>query len=100
MAWISSTITTRVRCSARRPRSAVSRMKSDSGVVTSTCGGRRTICARSPAGVSPVRTAVRIGSRSSPSPAASAAIPESGASRLRWMSVLSAFSGETYTTST
>ena len=47
------------RASARLD-SAVSRMKSDSGVVTSTCGGRRAACRRSCAGVSPVRTAVRM----------------------------------------
>ena len=47
-----------------RPDSAVSRMKSDSGVVTSTCGGRVADlrAARAP-GVSPVRTAVRMPGR-------------------------------------
>ncbi len=35
-------------------------MYSDSGVVTRMCGGRFAIFARSPTGVSPVRTATRI----------------------------------------
>ena len=58
-AWISSTITVRTSRSARRPDSDVSRMNSDSGVVTSTCGGCRAAWRRSRAVVSPVRTAVR-----------------------------------------
>ena len=40
-AWISSTMTVRTSASQFRLDSAVSRMKSDSGVVTRTCGGRR-----------------------------------------------------------
>ena len=70
-------------------------MNSDSGVVTRMCGGCLTICCRSAAGVSPVRTAVRIGGSNSPRSAASAAMPASGTSRFLWMSLLSAFSGET-----
>ena len=58
-AWISSTITVRTSRSARRPDSDVSRMNSDSGVVTRTCGGCRAAARRSRAVVSPVRTAVR-----------------------------------------
>ena len=41
-------------------------MNSDSGVVTSTCGGLRSMRCRSAAVVSPVRTAVRIGARPMP----------------------------------
>jgi hypothetical protein len=59
-AWISSTMTVRTSRSARRPDSEVSRMNSDSGVVTRTWGGRRTDARRSRAVVSPVRTAVRM----------------------------------------
>ena len=61
IAWISSMIIVRAVFSNSRLRSAVSRMKSDSGVVTRMCGGRLTICCRSAMGVSPVRTATRIG---------------------------------------
>ena len=73
-------------------------MNSDSGVVTRMCGGCFTIRWRSDAGVSPVRTAVRMAGSMRPRSAASAAIPESGTSRFLWMSLLSAFSGETYST--
>ena len=94
-AWISSTITVRVVRSMRREPSAVSRMYSDSGVVTRMCGGCLPICWRSHMGVSPVRTAVRIGASRMPFSAASAAISASGISRFLWMSLLSALSGET-----
>ena len=47
-------------------------MNSDSGVVTRMCGGRFTIRWRSDAGVSPVRTAVRIAGSRSPRSAANA----------------------------
>ena len=79
----------------RRLRSAVSRMNSDSGVVTTMCGGRRTIRSRSHVGVSPVRIAVRISGYGRPPRSASSAISPSGACRFRWMSVLSALSGDT-----
>ena len=46
-AWISSTITVRTVLSICRPDADVSRMYSDSGVVTSMCGGVRRIRARS-----------------------------------------------------
>ena len=66
------------------------------------CGGRFTIACRSAAGVSPVRTAVRMRGIGAPPSAlssarvrASSAISRSGSSRLRWMSLLSALSGET-----
>ena len=94
-AWISSTITVRTSASQRRLDSAVSRMKSDSGVVTITCGGRRPIRRRSWAGVSPVRTAVRISRAGSPAATAAAASSASGSSRLRRTSLESALSGET-----
>jgi len=51
---------------AGRLLSAVSRMKSDSGVVIRMCGGLRAILARSLAGVSPVRTRTRISGRGVP----------------------------------
>ncbi len=53
---------------AFRDLPAVSRMNSDSGVVTRMCGGLRRICSRSHMGVSPVRTAVRIGRQEFPVP--------------------------------
>ncbi len=94
-AWISSTITVRTLDSMLRPEAEPSSTYSDSGVVTSTCGGLRNTFWRSPAGVSPVRTAVRISTSGRPMSASSARMPASGASRLRWMSLDSAFSGET-----
>ena len=97
-AWISSTITVRAVRSAARLRPAVSKMNSDSGVVTRMCGGRSTIRRRSHAFVSPVRTAVRIAGRRTPRRAANAAISASGPERFFSMSLLSAFNGETYTT--
>ena len=68
-------------------------MSRDSGVVTM-CGGVRRMRSRSPAGVSPVRTQVRISTSGRPC-ARSASDPASGAARLRWMSFESALSGET-----
>ncbi|MCW0424320.1 hypothetical protein NB713_002263 [Xanthomonas sacchari] len=97
-AWISSTITVRTWRSVSRPDTEPSSTYSDSGVVTSTCGGRRRACARSRCGVSPVRTAVRMDTSGKPSAASSARMPCSGASRLSWMSFESAFSGDTYNT--
>ena len=73
-------------------------MNSDSGVVTRICGGRLSIFWRSDDGVSPVRTAVRMAGSIRPRSAASAAMPDNGTSRFLWMSLLSAFSGETYST--
>ena len=98
MAWISSTITVRVVASICRPDSEPMRMYSDSGVVTTMCGGRLTLCRRSCCGVSPVRTKVRMPGSGSPSSRSSALIPASGASRLRLMSLESALRGDTYTT--
>ncbi len=96
-AWISSRITVRTRASERRPDSEVSRMKSDSGVVTSTCGGRLLAFCRSAAGVSPVRTAARRSSAAGPKPSSTASAPISamGCSRFLWMSLERALSGET-----
>ena len=56
------------------------------------------MAARSAAAVSPVRTATLMAGAVSPSRPAAAAISRSGASRFCWMSVASAFSGDTYTT--
>ena len=53
-AWISSTITAVVEANIARA-CEVSIRYSDSGVVISTSGGLRSICARSFCGVSPVR---------------------------------------------
>ncbi len=80
-----------------RPDSEVTRMYRDSGVVTTMCGAVRRIRARSACGVSPVRTTERIGTSGSPIAASSSPIPWSGASKFRWMSFDSAFSGDTYT---
>ncbi len=96
--WISSTITERVPASIARPDSEPISTYSDSGVVTRMCGGERRRRARSDCGVSPVRTAVRISTSGSPWRASSARMPASGASRLMWISLDNAFSGETYTT--
>ena len=97
-AWISSTITVCTRANSLRDFSAVSRMKSDSGVVTSTCGGLRSIRARSAWVVSPVRVAVRMGARGRPRSSAAVSSSPSGISRFLWTSLVSALSGETYTT--
>ncbi len=97
-AWISSTMTVRTLDSICRPESDVSRMYSDSGVVTRMCGGWRRMRARSVCGVSPVRTAARIGASSSSRAASSRRMPSSGSSRFLRMSFDSAFSGETYST--
>ena len=95
MAWISSTTTVRTPAKSARDRSAVSKMYSDSGVVTSTCGGLRSICCRCACVVSPVRTAVRIALSGSPASPASATICPSGFSRFSRTSFVSALSGET-----
>ena len=88
-AWISSTITvSTVRSTSRAAE--VSIRYSDSGVVIRMSGGLRRIAARSRCDVSPLRSAT-VGSRGN-------VIPASGARRLRSMSWLSAFSGETYST--
>ncbi len=94
-AWISSTITVRTCFSMPRPPSLVRRMKSDSGVVTRMCGGLLTIAVRTEAGVSPVRTWVRISASGSPIAASSWRIPASGSSRFFSMSFDSAFKGDT-----
>ncbi len=95
-AWISSTITVRTVRSIFRPDSVLSRMYSDSGVVTRMCGGCGASRARSLCGVSPVRTAARIGAEPSMLAANSRPMPSSGARRFFSMSFDSAFSGETY----
>ncbi len=70
-------------------------MKSDSGVVTSTCGGLRSMLWRCAGVVSPVRTAVRIGASDSPRSRASAVSAASGFSRFSRTSLVSALSGDT-----
>ncbi len=91
----SSTITLRTLFSIARPDSEVSRMKSDSGVVTRMCGGVLRMRLRSKAEVSPVRTASRIGTSSMPCSRSWSRMPASGSWRFFWMSFESAFSGET-----
>ena len=78
-----------------RPDSVLSRMYSDSGVVTRMCGGWRRMRARSLCGVSPVRTAARIGASPSMRAANSRPMPSSGARRFFSMSFDSALSGDT-----
>ena len=95
MAWISSTMTVRVLASILRPDTLVSRMYSDSGVVTRIWGGLRRMRLRSACGVSPVRTTVRMSTSGNPDSNSSLRIPASGSSRFFWMSFDNAFSGET-----
>ncbi len=76
-AWISSTITVRTERSICRPPSLVSKMYTDSGVVTKIWGGRLLLAARLFAEVSPVRTETR----SSGKLGSCARISASGASR-------------------
>ena len=59
------------------------------------CGGVRSIAAREDDDVSPVRTADVIAGAPIPSSVAIARMPSSGSARFLWMSLLSAFSGET-----
>ena len=88
-------MTVRVVASIARPDSEPSSTYSDSGVVTTMCGGRRRMLARSCCGVSPVRTSVRMSTSGRPRAASSPRMPASGASRFFWMSFESAFSGDT-----
>ena len=91
--WISSTMT--VSTGRRISRACeVSSRYSDSGVVIRISGGVRSICARSLAGVSPVRMPAWGTCRAPPC----AAIPARGALRLRSTSTAKALSGETYKT--
>ncbi len=76
---------------------------SDSGVVIHTSGGFLACLVRSLWGVSPVRTATRIGAISpvptcAPARCAICCSPTSGLRRLRSISKASAFNGETYST--
>ena len=68
---------------------------SDSGVVTRMCGGRFTIACRSAAGVSPVRTSVRISTSGRHIASSVRRISASGSARFFWTSLESAFKGET-----
>jgi hypothetical protein len=95
IAWISSTMIVVTLLNSSRDRAAVSRMYSDSGVVTSTCGGVRSMRARSAGVVSPVLTAVRIVSSAMPLSTARCINSPSGSSRFLRTSFVSAFSGET-----
>jgi hypothetical protein len=63
-AWISSTITVSTVSSVARDRLAVRYRYSDSGVVTSRLGGRRSIVCRCEEVESPVRTPTVTGARS------------------------------------
>ena len=97
MEWISSTITQRTQVRIWRA-ALVSSRKSDSGVVIRMSGGWRSIRRRSGAGVSPVRIATLMAGSRLPRSSACRDIPRSGACRLRSMSTVRAFSGETYRT--
>ncbi len=88
-------ITVRVVPSILRPDSEPSSTYSDSGVVTRICGALLRIAARSFCGVSPVRTAVVMVSSGRPISRNCAVMPASGFCRLIWMSLDSAFNGET-----
>jgi len=83
-AWISSTITARGgrehRASGLADRAGC---RAIPGVVTTMCGGRRRMRSRSPGGVSPVRTQVRISTSGKPRALRLSRMPASGASRLR-----------------
>ncbi len=64
-------------------------------MVTRMWGGRLTMAVRAEAGVSPVRTWVRISTSGRPIAASSARMPASGSSRFFSTSLDSALSGET-----
>ena len=72
----------------------VSSRNSDSGVVMRMSGGCFACARRSSCGVSPVRSPMRMPGGSVPSMRPRAAMPASGARRLRSTSTASAFSGE------
>ncbi|CAM3902131.1 hypothetical protein ISCU110981_19520 [Isoptericola cucumis] len=93
-AWISSTTTVSTPASPARACDVRTR-KRDSGVVTSTSGGRVAKARRSDGGVSPVRAPTVISSTGTSSRAAACRIPASGERRLRCTSAASALSGET-----
>jgi hypothetical protein len=94
-AWISSTITARSALNMPRPRTLVSMMCSDSGVVIRMCGVLRSIRARADGGVSPVRTATRISGNAWLARSNRSRSWVSGPSRFRCTSLFSALSGET-----
>jgi len=96
----SSTITLFTPASIARPPLEVSRMNSDSGVVTRMCGGLRRMRSRSAVGVSPVRTAARMPTSGKPMACSCAWMPASGSCRFLRMSLDSAFKGDTYSTCT
>ena len=96
-AWISSMITVSTPVSDSRAAEVSSRNR-DSGVVTSTCGGRARWRRRSSGGVSPVRIPTVTSAAGVSCAAASRAIPVSGARRLRSTSTASALRGEMYRT--
>ena len=66
-----------------------------SGVVMRISGGLRSIRRRSPGGVSPLRVRTRMRGSVSPAWRKTVSRAASGDSRFRWMSLFSAFSGET-----
>ena len=91
MAWISSTTNVRAVASIALPLAVVSRIASDSGVVTRMCGGALRICARSRLGVSDERTSTR----TSGSDGSRVRNSVSGCCRFFCTSLASARSGET-----
>ena len=80
------------------PEALLSKRYRDSGVVTRMCGGARRMRSRSPWGVSPVRAMARMFTAGRPWVLRISAMPARGAWRFFWMSLDSAFRGETYNT--
>ena len=96
-AWISSMITARRLLNIARPRTLVSRMCSDSGVVIRMCGVLRSIRARSDVRrVAGAHGDADLGERLARRPRSASFSCASGVSRLRCTSLLSALSGDTY----
>ncbi len=95
-ACTSSRITVATPPSISRPEAVVISRLRLSGVVISTSGGRRNMRRRSAVGVSPLRTATRTGAGGAPALAVHTEVSsESGVSKLRSTSLLSALSGDT-----
>ena len=96
-AWTSSTITVSTPPNISRAR-LVSSRNSDSGVVIRMSAPDLMNARRSPAEVSPERTATVMSGSGNPRALDSPRIPASGERRFRSTSTASAFSGETYST--
>ena len=97
-AWISSRMTRRKLGSRLRPPLEESMRFRLSGVDIRISGGRRSILRRSLCGVSPLRVITRGSCHGSSASWKTVLRSAIGDRRLRWMSLLRAFSGETYNT--